>query len=219
MRRGKTIRVLVVDDSIVFRQLLTLGISPGTGIEVVATAKDPFDARDKILQFEPDVMTCDVEMPKMNGIEFIRRLIPQYPIPVIVISSVSNAVFEAMDAGAVDFVVKPDMGNMKSVEQFIYEIIEKIKIASTAKIVQNTVKSSIYSDREHGSFDSGKIIAIGASTGGPESITRILKNMPVKIPGVVIVQHIPPVFSRLFAERLNKSTNLKMKEAETGDYV
>ncbi|GMG96547.1 hypothetical protein EN5CB1_13730 [Tepidimicrobium xylanilyticum] len=199
--------------------MLTLGISSGSEIEVVATAKDPFDTRDKILQSEPDVMTCDVEMPKMNGIEFICRLIPQYPIPVIVLSSVSNAVFEAMDTGAVDFVVKPDMGNMKSVEQFIYEIIEKIKIASIAKIVQNTVKSSIYSDNGHGSFDSGKIIAIGASAGGPESITRILKNMPVKIPGVVIVQHIPPVFSRLFAERLNKSTNLKMKEAETGDYV
>jgi len=219
MRSGKTIRVLVVDDSIVFRQVLALGISSEPGIKVVATAKDPFDARDKILQFEPDVMTCDVEMPKMNGIEFIRRLIPQYPIPVIVVSSVSSAVFEAMDAGAVDFVVKPDTGNMRSVEQFIYEMIEKIKIASTAKIVNNTAKSNISSKREHGSFDTSKIIAIGASTGGPEAITRILKNMPSTIPGMVIVQHIPPVFSRLFAERLNATTNLKVKEAETGDYV
>jgi len=219
MRIKRTIRVLVVDDSVVFRELLSRGISSEPGIEVVATAKDPFDARDKILQFEPDVMTCDVEMPKMNGIEFIRRLIPQYPIPVIVVSSVSSAVFEAMDAGAVDFVVKPYMGEKKSLERFIYDMIEKKKIASTAKIVQNAAKSSVYSNSVNESFDASKIIAIGASTGGTEAISKILKNMPAKIPGMVIVQHIPPVFSRLFAERLNTSTNLNVKEAQNGDYV
>ena len=219
MRSSKTIKVLVVDDSIVFRQLLALGISSEPGIEVVATAKDPFDARNKILKFKPHVMTCDVEMPKMNGIEFIRRLLPQYPLPVIVVSSVNGAVFEAMDAGAVDFVVKPDTTNMQSVEQFIYEMIEKIKIASNAKIVQNKAKNSMYYNREHDSFDSNKIVAIGASTGGTEAISMILKNMPSTVPGIVIVQHIPPVFSRLFAERLNASTNLQVKEAETGDYV
>jgi len=215
---GRIIKVLVVDDSIVFREVLSKGISSDPGITVVATAKDPFEARDKILLHKPDVVTCDVEMPKMNGIEFVRRLIPQYPIPVIVVSSISDSVFEAMNAGAVDFVVKPDMGNIRNLEQFIYDLIDKIKIASNAKIVQDTVRSTI-TGRSSGSFDSRKIIAIGASTGGTEAIAKILSNMPSTIPGVVIVQHIPPVFSRLFAERLNSSTNLHVKEAETGDYV
>jgi len=215
---GRIIKVLVVDDSIVFREVLSKGISSDPGITVVATAKDPFEARDKILLHKPDVVTCDVEMPKMNGIEFARRLIPQYPIPVIVVSSISDSVFEAMNAGAVDFVVKPDMGNIRNLEQFIYDLIDKIKIASNAKIVQDTVRSTI-TGRSSGSFDSRKIIAIGASTGGTEAIAKILSNMPSTIPGVVIVQHIPPVFSRLFAERLNSSTNLHVKEAETGDYV
>lgn len=216
---GRIIKVLVVDDSIVFRELLSLGISSERGIKVVATARDPFDARDKILQYKPDVITCDVEMPKMNGIDFVRRLIPQYPIPVIVVSSVSDAVFEAMNAGAVDFVVKPDMGDINSVEHFIYDLIEKIKIASMAKITQSTSKNGIYNTRSYGNFNSEKIIAIGASTGGTEVIAKILKNLPPAIPGVVIVQHIPPVFSKLFAERLNMTTNLNVKEAETGDYV
>lgn len=110
MRSGKKIRVLVVDDSIVFREVLSRGFSTDPDIEVVATANDPFDARDKITEYKPDVMTCDVEMPKMNGIEFIRRLMPQYLLPVIVVSSVSNAVFDAMDAGAIDFVTKPETG-------------------------------------------------------------------------------------------------------------
>lgn len=219
MRGDKTIRVLVVDDSIVFQKLLSLGISSEPGIEVVATAKDPFEARDKILQYKPDVMTCDVEMPKMNGIEFIRKLIPQYPIPVIVVSSASKAVFEAMDAGAVDCVAKPDMGSRQSIEEFLYEMIDKIKIASKAKIVQSNTKNDLYTEKVSEGYDPNKIIAIGASTGGTEAISKILKDMPPTIPGIVIVQHIPPVFSRMFAERLNMSTKLRVKEATTGDYI
>jgi len=213
------IKVLVVDDSILFRELLLLGISSEPKIKVVATAKDPYDAWDKILQYKPDVITCDVEMPKMNGIEFIRRLIPQYPIPVIVVSSISHTVFEAMNAGAVDFVVKPDMNEINSVEHFINDLIEKIKIASTAKVTLHAAKSSTHTNIPYGNFDSGRIIAIGASTGGTEAIAKILKDMPSEIPGVVVVQHIPPVFSRIFAERLDATTNLSVKEAETGDYV
>lgn len=199
--------------------MLSLGISSEPGIEVVATAKDPFEARDKILEYKPDVMTCDVEMPMMNGIEFIRRLIPQYPIPVIVVSSASKAVFEAMDAGAVDFVVKPDMGSVQHIEQFLYEMIDKIKIASNAKIVQSKTKNIIDNDKRHDTYDHNKIIAIGASTGGTEAISKLLKDLPATIPGIVIVQHIPPVFSRMFAERLNMSTKLNVKEAATGDYI
>jgi two-component system chemotaxis response regulator CheB len=114
MNLRKRIRVLVVDDSMVFREVLKRGISSDSNIEVVALASDPFDARDKIIEFEPDVLTCDVEMPKMNGIEFIRRLMPQYPLPVVVVSTVSEAVFDAMDAGAVDFVTNPMCGRLRA---------------------------------------------------------------------------------------------------------
>lgn len=218
MQALRKIRVLVVDDSLLFREVLSIGIASDPNIEVVAKASDPFDARNKIIEFEPDVMTCDVEMPQMNGIEFIRRLLPQYPLPVIVVSTVREAVFDAMNAGAVDFIGKPDVQSAKSVENFINELIAKIKIAVNAKV-------SIPKKELHGDFNNdlklhtNKIIAIGASTGGTEAIFNVLKQLPKNIPGIVIVQHIPPVFSRMFAERLNNSTKLSVKEAETGDYV
>ena len=132
---SRRIKVLIIDDSLIFREVLARGISSWPGIEVVATAIDPFDARDKIIEFEPDVLTCDIEMPKMNGIEFIRRLMPQYPIPIIVVSSVSNAVFDAMNAGAVDFLTKPDMQYVNAVEIFIEALIAKIKIVAIAKVL------------------------------------------------------------------------------------
>jgi two-component system, chemotaxis family, protein-glutamate methylesterase/glutaminase len=220
MQHGKRIRVLIVDDSIVFREVLSRGISSDPNIEVVATANDPFDARDKIIDFEPDVMTCDVEMPKMNGIEFIRRLMPQYPLPVIVVSTVSGAVFDAMNAGAIDFVAKPDVKSVKSVENFINEMIVKVKIASIAKVPQLKAQNAL--NKINGcskNDDTNRILAIGASTGGTEAIYNILKSLPKSTPGIVIVQHIPPDFSRMFAERLNATTNLDVKEAQTGDYV
>jgi two-component system, chemotaxis family, protein-glutamate methylesterase/glutaminase len=216
----KKIRVLVVDDSLMFREVIARGISCDPEIEVVGKAVDPFDARDKILQLQPDVMTCDVEMPKMNGIEFIRRLLPQYTLPVIVVSTVSEAVFDAMNAGAVDFVTKPDVQSPKNVEDFINDMIIKIKIASHAntKIVQQKT------DQPRGAtmgsiFDTNRIVAIGSSTGGTEAVFNILKHLPATMPGILIVQHIPPVFSRMFAERLNNQTQLECKEAQTGDYV
>jgi len=216
----KKIRVLVVDDSVLFREILSRGISADPDIEVVARASDPFDARDKIIEYEPDVMTCDIEMPKMNGIEFIRRLMPQYPLPVVVVSTVSEAVFDAMDAGAVDFVTKPDLQSANSVETFIDKLIIKIKIASTANVSHwkaYNVPQKVISRVNTGT--SSKIIAIGASTGGTEAIYNILKCLPESAPGIVIVQHIPPIFSRMFANRLNNSTQLQVKEASTGDYV
>jgi two-component system chemotaxis response regulator CheB len=219
LQLGKRIRVLVVDDSIVFREVLLRGISTDPDIEVVATAVDPFDARDKIIKFEPDVMTCDVEMPKMNGIEFIKRLMPQYPLPVIVVSAVSSAVFDAMNAGAIDFVTKPDVRSVKNVENFINEMIEKVKIASAAKVLHRNSGDSSQKITGNTNTDLIKIIAIGASTGGTEAIHNVLKYLPKSVPGIVIVQHIPPEFSRMFAERLNTSTALKAKEARTGDYI
>jgi two-component system chemotaxis response regulator CheB len=164
-------------------------------------------------------MTCDVEMPKMNGIEFIQRLIPQYPMPVIVVSTISEAVFDAMKAGAVDFVTKPDVRNVKSVENFINELIHKVKIASTAKIQHFKTADYLEKAIVNTNHDNNRIIAIGASTGGTEAIYNILKHLPQSIPGIVVVQHIPPDFSRMFAQRLNASTALEVKEAQTGDYV
>lgn len=215
----RKIRVLIVDDSLIFREVLSRGISTDPLIEVVAKAVDPFDARDKILEYNPDVMTCDIEMPRMNGIEFIRRLIPQYPLPVVVVSSVSDAVFDALNAGAVDFVSKPNVQSARDVEAFINELIAKIKIASKAKVPNLIVEGSTNVVSNKGTLIEGKIIAIGASTGGTEAIFNILKTLPAKIPGIVVAQHIPPVFSKMFADRLNESTQLQVKEAQTGDYV
>ncbi|MDR3542802.1 MAG: chemotaxis response regulator protein-glutamate methylesterase [Desulfosporosinus sp.] len=215
----RKIKVLVVDDSLIFREVLARGISSDPYIEVVAKAVDPFDARDKILEYSPDVMTCDIEMPKMNGIEFIKRLLPQYPLPVVVVSSVSETVFEAMKAGAVDFVTKPNVQSAQDVEGFIYELIQKIKIAANAKILK-VIGQSISSDVvEEGPSVRGRLIAIGASTGGTEAVFNILKVLPSQIPGIVVTQHIPPIFSKMFADRLNQSTQLRVKEAQTGDYV
>ncbi len=224
---NKKIRVLVVDDSVVFRQIIARGFSSEPEIEVVATAKDPYEASEMIMKYEPDIMTCDVEMPKMNGIEFIRRLLPQYTIPIIVVSSVNGAVFDAIHAGAVDFVRKPDANSVKSVENFIYDLINKIKIASKSKVIYKAsepapIETSVpwVDDRVvKRDYNPNQIIAIGASTGGTEAIYSILKTMPENIPGIVIVQHIPPGFSRMFADRMNATTPLEVKEAATGDYV
>ncbi|NLP14654.1 MAG: chemotaxis response regulator protein-glutamate methylesterase [Clostridium sp.] len=216
----RKIKVLIVDDSLFFRETLARKISQDSAIEVVGTAFDPYSARDKIIELQPDVMTLDVEMPRMNGIEFLRRLIPQYPIPVVVVSSVSESVFDALKAGAVDFVTKPDMSNPKGVEAIINELIVKIKIASTAKVGRGK-NESILANSKIDTSDRGlsRVIAIGASTGGTEAIFNILKNFSKDIPGIVIVQHMPPVFTRMYAERLNNSCLIEVKEASNGDMV
>lgn len=219
MDSRKRIKALIVDDSMVFREVIGRGISSDPLIEVVAVAADPFDARDKILKLQPDVITCDVEMPRMNGIEFVRRLLAQYPVPIIMVSSVSSAVFEAMDAGAVDFAVKPDVQSPMGVETFIHELIAKIKIASVAKIGPQRMINKADQVIQNTVCGSDKIILIGASTGGTEAIYSILKSLPPTTPGIAIVQHIPPVFSRMFADRLDSQTRLWVKEARTGDYV
>lgn len=214
----KKIRVLVVDDSLLVREMIVRGISVDPSIEVIAVAGNPFEARDKILEMDPDVITCDVEMPKMNGIEFVRRLLPQYPVPVVMVSSVSAAVFDAMNAGAVDFVVKPGVQSPKGMEGFIRELIAKIKVASAARVEPQ--KAKIETNKTIGNVaHSNKVIAIGASTGGTEAIYNLLKHLPPTTPGIVIVQHIPPVFSNMFAERLNIQTQLHVKEGRNGDYL
>ena len=220
MQNCKKIKVLVVDDSFFFREILVRGISSDPALEVVAAASNPFTARDKILQYEPDVMTLDVEMPRMNGIEFLRRLMPQFPIPVVMISGLSEKVFEALNAGAVDFVSKPDMSKNQSWEAMINELIIKIKIASTAKV--GHWKKDLNVVKPTGRLNLGnteKIIAIGASTGGTEAIFQLMKTFPADTPGIVIVQHMPARFTNLYAKRLHDSCSMEVKEAQNGDEV
>ncbi len=217
----RPIRVLVVDDSIMFRNMLVQGLNADPNIEVVAEAEDAYAARDAIIKFKPDVMTLDVELPRMNGIEFLRRLMPQYPIPVVMISSLNNKVFDALEAGAVDFVNKPSNLNRAQLNDFLaQELATKVKIASTAKVGRLkrvdpvTVSTGIATV---GSKDS--IVAIGASTGGTEAIYEVVKGFKRDIPGVVIVQHMPPGFTKMYAERLNNQCEVAVKEAQTGDRV
>ena len=155
----------------------------------------------------------------MNGIDFLRKLIPQYPLPVVVISSLSDKVFDALNAGAVDFVAKPAVSNRAQLEEFIRnELLVKIKIASTVKI--SKIKKTVTMQQQHMLVRGGnKIVAIGASTGGTEAIFSVVKNFGTDIPGVVVTQHMPPGFTSMYAKRLNDQCRIQVKEAQTGDRV
>ena len=217
----RPIKVLVVEDSIVFRELLVQNLSRDPAISVVGTARDPYEARDAILAYKPDVMTLDVELPRMNGIEFLRKLMPQYPLPVVVISSLSDKVFDAMSAGAVDFVAKPAVSSRKQLEDFIKnELLVKIKIASAARISNIKRNAMMGQEEQHPSVHRGNlIVAIGASTGGTEATSALVRQYGTDIPGIVCVQHMPPGFTQMYAKRLNDECRIQVKEAETGDRV
>lgn len=216
----RKIRVLVVEDSLFFRELLVKYLNRNPEIEVVASASDPFEARDMIVKYKPDVMTLDIEMPRMSGLEFLKKLMPQYPMPVVMISSLSDKVFEALNAGAVDFVVKPAMSDRKKLEELILnDLPTKIKIASTAKI-GNIRRGTVPELAETIKGDNKSlVVAIGASTGGTEAITTVLKDFGPDIPGTVIVQHMPAGFTEIYAKRLNDQCRVTVKEAKNGDKV
>lgn len=212
------IKVLIVEDSLFFRTLLEKSLSADPKLEVVAAVEDPFAARDAILRYEPDVMTLDVELPKMSGIEFLRQLIPQYPIPTVVISSLNDNVFEALSAGAVDFVNKPIGLNMEQLTGFMQkELVVKIKIASSVPI------SKIHGTTQHNNnFRTDNrtqdvVIAIGASTGGTEAIYDVVSGFNKDIPGTLVVQHMPAGFTKMYAERLDRSCAVTVKEAVDGE--
>ena len=214
----RKIRVLIVDDSMLFRETLKKHLNNDQGIEVVDTAMDAYDARDKILKYEPDVMVLDVQMPRMDGIEFLKRLMPQYPIPVVVMSSLDNVVFDALRYGAVEFVNKPSTET--SLEEMVKELVIKIKIASIANVsnLKKPPKTSEDSD-EAQTAGRHKIIAIGASTGGTEALYQVIQRLPGDLPPIVVVQHMPPVFTKMYAQRLNGLCKPVVKEAENGESV
>ncbi len=221
------IKVLIIDDSALVRQVLSEGLRKVPGIQVVGTAHDPYMARDKIVDLNPDVLTLDVEMPRMNGIDFLRRLMPQYPIPVIMVSSLTEngkkVTIDALEAGAIDYVTKPTSNIEGGLQKLIHELAIKIKMASTANL--NYLKKDIeevkeiVSKREVLTETTDKIIAIGASTGGTIATRVLLEGLPPTSPGIVIVQHMPPVYSKIYAEKLNRDLPLHVKEAESGDKV
>lgn len=216
----RQIKVLIVEDSLVFRELLVANLNKDPAITVVGVASNPYEARDKIIELKPDVMTLDIELPKMDGIVFLRKLMPQYPMPVVMISAISDKVFDALQAGAVDFVEKPRVTDKKQLEAFLTkELPVKIKVASTASISNikrsasnvNTTSTRVNSKRN--------IIAIGASTGGTEAIATVIKDFGTDIPGTVIVQHMPSGFTEMYAKRLDDQCRVHVKEARNGDKV
>lgn len=229
MEDNKKIKVLVIDDSIMFRRIIAKHLEEHSELEVVATARDPYDARDKIIQFKPDVLTLDIEMPGMNGIEFLKILMDQYPIPTIVITGTDGRCFEAISAGAVGFVEKP---NANTMNDFSNDLASKIKEASVAKLEKNKyskIKSSQVSHSVQKKSTVGNenirrkndkdIIAIGASMGGVEAISKLLKQLPLGLPPIVITQHMPPVFTERYAERLNKECLINVSEAKDGEEI
>ncbi|MHB8829319.1 MAG: protein-glutamate methylesterase/protein-glutamine glutaminase [Syntrophales bacterium] len=216
------IRVLIVDDSAIVRKIFSEELSKYPDIEIVGTAPDPYVARDKIVSLKPDVITLDIEMPRMDGITFLKKLMRYYPLPTIVVSSLTTKggklTLEAIDSGAVDVIAKP--GASYTVGDMSAQLAEKIRAAARAKIIK----------RDNGGVDaikpqpikalaqtSNKVIAVGASTGGTEALKVLLTQMPPNSPGIVIVQHMPANFTTAFAERLNGICQISVREAKDGD--
>ncbi len=223
----KKIRVLVVDDSAMIRNVLSEGLRADPALEVVGTAGDPYMARDKIVELRPDVMTLDVEMPRMDGLEFLRKLMAQYPIPVVMVSALTERgkriTLEALEAGAVDFVTKPKADIARGLKEMMIELRTKVKLAASANVSHFKAGRSealkALSAPKALAETTDKIIVIGASAGGTEAIKDVVSRFPSVTPGVVIVQHMPEGFTRLFAERLNSLCQMYVKEAVDGDRV
>lgn len=239
MNRNK-IKVLVTDDSLFFRNILKNEISKDPLIEVVGVASDPIDAEEKIKRLNPDIVTLDVEMPKMDGITFLKKVMQENPRKIVLVSSLNINVFDALEAGAVDFVKKPDLSSNNEVKSFFFDLKSKIKIATLAKINykcdrnknvynnKNKIDKNTSNKRVQKNTESiiklntlkdftDKIIAIGASTGGTEATLKIIKDLPATFPSIVITQHMPAGFTKMYADRLNRLCNIKVKEAVNGD--
>lgn len=233
---NRKIKVLIVDDSASVRNTLIQILCQDDDIEVIGTASDPYEAVSKIAENLPDVITLDIEMPRMDGLTFLGKLMKQHPIPVVVISSVasegSDKGIRALKLGAKEIITKPKLSNQEQLNEYSIRIIDAVKAASmTENIRLKPVKmrqiEHVDSDQmartlsgiQNSNLNSEKIILIGASTGGTEVISRILKNIRTDLPGILIVQHMPGEFTKAFANRLNTESKLNVKEAEQGDVI
>lgn len=219
-----TVKVLVVDDSAVVRQTFERELSKDPEIEIVGTASDPYVARDKIVALKPDVITLDIEMPRMDGLTFLRKLMAFHPIPVVIVSSLSQkgsaVALEAIQSGAIDVMAKP--GAAYAVGDMAIELRAKIKAAARANLALIRPRSEARSDSEKPralTKTTHKVVILGASTGGTQAIESVLRDLPKNSPGVVIVQHMPAGFTKAFAERLNGLCEVEVKEAVNGDTV
>lgn len=254
------IKVMVIDDSLVFRGWLINSIRADARFEVVGFAVDAFDAKKKIPLLKPDIITLDIEMPGMSGIDFLKELLPVHPIPVILVSSLNVRVFDALALGAVDFVRKPDPNQNISKEMFLNKLLSRLSLGANARVripqaipnspsitaLRQTAAASAKTLQAGGTpngtqtynpnvsrtaaFHSSAaalrnlnaantVIAIGASTGGTEAILEVVRQFPPNMPGVVITQHMPPGFTAMYAERLNRLCQMEVKEAQNGDKI
>ncbi len=225
-----SIKVLIIDDSALMRAMLTEIIGGAPDLEVVGSAPDPIAAREMIKSLNPDVLTLDVEMPKMNGLEFLDRLMRLRPMPVVMISSLtkrgSEVTMQALELGAVDFVAKPRAESASLLEAYAEDIRDKIRAACGARIkpALRRLAPAVETGRSGGASLSRrvleeKLIAIGASTGGTEAIKEVLINLPAEVPGIVMVQHMPETFTPSFAARLNNLSRLTVIEARGGERI
>ena len=231
----KKIKVLIVDDSALVRSTLTEILSSDPQIEVIGSALDPIIAIKKIQKEVPDVITLDIEMPRMDGLTFLKKLMSHKPIPVVICSSLtergSKSAIEALESGAVDIITKPQVGKKQFFEESKIKICDVVKSASMVKLSKRSMKSMEVSPKltadvilskpkkDSGTYKTEKIIVIGASTGGTEALKTVISNFPMDCPGTVVVQHMPEFFTRSFANTLNSLCQVTVKEAVNGDAV
>lgn len=223
------IKVLVIDDSALIRSLLTEIINSQPDLEVVGAAPDPLVARDMIKQLNPDVLTLDVEMPKMDGLEFLERLMRLRPMPVVMVSTLtergSEITLRALELGAIDFVTKPKMSIVDGMHEYTELIADKIRAAAHARIIPLVRHAAVNHDSSqpvmlrNPLLSSEKLLIIGASTGGTEAIKSFLLQMPADCPGILITQHMPAGFTKSFANRLDSLCQISVKEAEGGERI
>lgn len=220
------IKVLIVDDSALMRELLTRILSSDPGIKVLGSAGDPYVAREKIKELNPDVLTLDIEMPRMDGLTFLEKLMRGHPMPVIMISSLTDkgadTTLRALSLGAFDYVSKPKLDVSTGTIALADEIITKVKYAAHAKVRTATAPEPVTSDTPAKTYHfsaTHKVVAIGSSTGGTEALKDVLTALPADFPGIVIVQHMPEAFTGKFAERLNSLCKIRVHEAKDGDRI
>jgi two-component system chemotaxis response regulator CheB len=230
---SKPIRVLIVDDSALVRQTLQEILSRDPDIEVIGTAGDPFIAAERIGEQLPDVITLDIEMPRMDGLTFLQKIMSQHPIPVVICSSLADegapSTLKALEYGAVDIIAKPRLGTQKFLEESSMAVCETVKAAATARVrplsARRIVEPKLTADailpRASGAMveTTEKVVVIGASTGGTEALRTVLEVLPADTPGIVVVQHMPELFTRAFANRLDTLCQITVKEAENNDTV